>query len=290
MRPKIDLAANHAGPRETWRGEHAKTPPRSSRPATGLTTPAPDCQSCAAVAQQPPDDQPPSWLATPTDYQAPAAPTAYQADWAPESEKLKPPESFVPIRPRVAPHAAPMAPNDGGFGITIGGYTFTGWHGIVLSGLVLGFWTGLTLYSDVSTNAASQAFWAAPRCNGAITDSCRADYLANITYDWVSSSNCVVHTQGGPAQFDGEFPAEACRGLGVIDEVARVMIWQGQIVFLERRDIGHIDQQFWSKDSVVGRHGQASSDIVLPLFIDLVYVIALVLALIYRFVNPFKRR
>lgn len=240
--------------------------------------------------QPPPDEQAPSWLASPTDYQAPAAPTAYE-DWTPASEQQpKPPESFVPVRPTYAElHPQPAAANDGGFQISFGGYNFTGWHAMVLIGLVLGLWTGIYLYSDVSTNAAFEAFWNAPVCSGAITSSCKGNFDAYVTHYFAGSSYCDIYVQSHGGNWAGRFTADACRGMGIIDEDARVQVWQGQIVFIERHDIGHMNQQFWSTDSVVGQHGTASGDILIPLFIDAVYVIALVLALIYRFVNPFRR-
>jgi hypothetical protein len=243
------------------------------------------------MAQQPPPEEPaPSWLASPSDYQAPPAPTAYQ-DWTPASEQQqKPPESFVPIRPTYAElHPRQAAPNDGGFQISFGGYTVTGWHAMVLIGLVLGVWTGIDLYWVVSTNAAFQAYWDAPVCSGAITNSCRADFAANVTYAYAGSSSCEIYFTRQGTDWAGRFPADACRGMGVVDNGARVRLWNGQIVFIQRLDIGHLNQQFWSTDSPVGQHGTASGDILIPLFIDAFYVVALLLALIYRFVNPFRR-
>ncbi len=244
------------------------------------------------MAQQPPpEEQSPSWLAKPSDYQTPPAPTAYQ-DWTPASEQQqKPPESFVPIRPTYADlHPQQATPNDGGFQISFGSYTFTGWHAMVLIALVLGLWTGINLYWDVSTNAAFQAFWNAPVCSSVITNSCRADFLANVTYGYVDSSTCDIYVHSHGTDWTGRFPADACRGMGVVYNVARVQLWNGQIVFIERRDIGHMNQQFWSTDSVVGQHGTVSGSILVSVFIDAVYVVALVLALIYRFVKPFRRR
>jgi hypothetical protein len=244
------------------------------------------------MASQPPPEEPaPTWLADPSGYQAPPAPTGYQ-EWTPASEQQpKAPESFVPIRPTYAEqHAQPTVQNDGGFQVSLGGYVVTGWHAVVLGALILGAWTGLTGYSYVSTNAAFQAFSNAPLCSGPITNSCRIDRRSYVKPYRVDSSTCEIDVQGpNNTTWTGLFTSDACQRMGV-NYGARVQVWQGQVVFIERSDLGHEYQWFWSTDSVVGRHGTASGDILIPLYLGAFYIVALVLALIYRFVNPFRRR
>jgi hypothetical protein len=242
------------------------------------------------MASQPPPEEPaPIWLADPSGYQAPPAPTGYQ-EWTPASEQeQKLPESFVPKRPTYT-QPQPAAQNDGGFQVSLGGYVITRWHAVVLGALILGAWTGLTGYWDVSTNAAYEAFANAPVCSGSVTDSCRVDRLANVSHYRVDSSTCEIDVQGTTTTWTGLFTTDACTGMGVAYNVARVQVWNGQVVFIERRDIGHLYQQFWSTNSIVGQHATASADILIPLYLDAFYIVALVLALIYRFVNPFRRR
>jgi hypothetical protein len=227
------------------------------------------------LAQQTPAEQPPAWLASPSEYQAPPAPSQYE-EWTPASEA--PPDSFVQSAPVDTQAQRQAAAANQGFSFTVGNTTITGWHAAALIGGFFAVWTALQLNGDIGTQSAYQAFVNAPPCNGAVNDSCRYEFASQVTGYKESSSTCSIDASGSAGDWTGEFPIEACSGLREFFRLtARVGVWQGQLVYVWRGGT-----QYWSTNSPVGQHMSASSGILLPLLLDAVFVLALIFGLISR--------